>query len=121
MSTMSGFPNDFWDLLQCLVEIGAPTGQEGKRVDFIQSWLQKQTRWPINRNAEDCRVLDLRASDQKGARVPLLDAHVDTVFPDLHLSIRKEEAYWHAPGISDNTTSVALLMILARALHTTGQ
>lgn len=117
MCSSPSLPEDFWDLLESLVEIGSPTHQEAERIQFIETWLRAQVPYPLHPNAAGCLVLDMRSPDQQCEPAILLDAHVDTVFPDTRASIRKEKEIWHAPGISDNTGSVALLMTLARELH----
>lgn len=119
MRTSPRLPEDFWDLLEGLVEIGSPTHQEAARVAFIETWLHTHVPYPVHHNEAGCLVIDLRNDAQRSEPATLVDAHVDTVFPDTRIHIRKEQEVWHAPGISDNTGSVALLMTLIRELHRT--
>ena len=42
-------------------------------------------------------------------------AHTDTVFPDLEpMPFKRDEEYMHCPGISDDTASLVIMMMVAR-------
>lgn len=107
---MSDFPSDFLPLLEQLCEIGAPTGQEQRRAAFIRDWLNAVRPDAARIDEDDNVLVDLAA----GRPAWLLDAHTDIVFPDERLSVRKEGAKWHCPGIYDNTVACVFLMQLAR-------
>ncbi|MBI3484837.1 MAG: M20/M25/M40 family metallo-hydrolase, partial [Acidobacteria bacterium] len=50
--------------------------------------------------------------------VVLISAHLDTVFPPgTDVRVRKERGRLLAPGISDNSSGLAALLAVARALH----
>lgn len=57
-----------------------------------------------------------------GAPPPVvISAHLDTVFPaGTPLTVRRQGRRLYAPGIGDNSTSVACLLLLAEALGTAG-
>jgi acetylornithine deacetylase/succinyl-diaminopimelate desuccinylase-like protein len=98
-------------LLETLVAIGAPTFQEERRSRFIENWLRENVDAEVGRDELGNVWVDL----SNGANnVHLLDAHIDTVFPFEQVDLRKEDGIWHAPGVSDNTGSCAVLMIWAK-------
>ncbi len=96
-------------LLRDLVAIGAPTFNEARRADFVESWLRHNTRARVGRDELNNVWADL--SNAASDAVWLLDAHIDTVFPFETVAIREDGDIWHAPGIADNTATVALLML----------
>ena len=75
--------------------------------------------------AADCRI------DEEGnvighvhgtGRRPqiLIEAHLDTVFPEAPLAVTKKEGFLYCPGISDDTASLACLLSLVRAIRHAG-
>src|SRR6478609_1857458 len=65
-------------------------------------------------------VLALRKG-KKGARTVVLDAHLDTVFPegtDVTVKVKGDTLF--APGIADDTRSLIALITVLRALEKTG-
>ena len=112
--TLAPLPEDFRVLLERLVSIGGPTGEERARADFIAGWLERAGGGKrVWRDGTGNVWLDL-SGGSGGCR--LLDAHIDTVFSDGSPPLRKEGETWHAPGILDNTAACALLLVLAREL-----
>lgn len=107
-------PDDFFPLLESLVAIGAPTGKEARRADFIVDWLSRHGAGErVGRDAIDNVWIDLSDGD---SACRLIDSHTDIVFDDEQPPLRKEPERWHAPGILDNTTACALNLVLARSL-----
>ena len=75
--------------------------------------------------AADCRI------DEEGnvighvhgtGRRPqiLIEAHLDTVFPEAPLAVTKKEGFLYCPGISDDTASLACLLSPVRAIRHAG-
>jgi len=106
-------PSDLPDLLEAVTAIGAPTGKESRRVDFIQQWIERETGLSTERDAMDNLVVDLSGG---ASNVYLMDAHTDTVFADETLTIEKDGDRWKAPGIFDNTIACVQLMLMLREL-----
>lgn len=111
-------PPDFQSLLQEIVEIGSPTGQEGARAAAIVRWFEALRPGLAVRDDLDNVIVDL---SDGASNIWLLDAHTDTVFGDLSLSVVKEGSIWRCPGIADDTISVVCLMLLVRELLNRGE
>lgn len=107
------YPPDFPELLDTLTRIGAPTGAEKRRADFIEFWIQTETGLSCERDSVGNVWVDL---SEGASGIYLLDAHIDIVFSDETLDIVKEGDCWHAPGIFDNTVCCVHLMFLLREL-----
>ncbi len=106
-------PDDLLPLLETLTSIGAPTGAEGRRADFIQQWLAESVGLIAERDTLHNLVYDLSGGRSE---LTLLDAHTDTVFPDQALTVTKDGNRWSAPGIYDNTLCCVQLMMWLRAV-----
>ena len=72
---------------------------------------------------EDVRVDDIgnvtgvRRGSSRGPTV-LIEAHMDTVFPlGSVMDVREEDGFLHAPGVSDDTRGLAVILALLRALN----
>ncbi len=102
-----------------LTEIPAPPFQEAERA---QAWMQKaaaQGRSEIRQDAVG-NVTALRPG--AGADGLLcVAAHLDTVFPpDTDVRVRRHGTRLLAPGVGDDTRSLAVLLALARAMDRAG-
>lgn len=112
--TLKPLPEDFLTILEELVGIGAPTGAEGRRADYI---MQRLAEWGADGRVrrDNLHNVWLDLSDGGGG-CRLLDAHTDIVFDDDSPPLRKEKDKWFAPGIADNTTACVMLLCLGREL-----
>lgn len=112
---ISSHGQEYLDLLLTLARIPAPSNQEGKRATFCKAWLVEHGAqgvfidpalnvvWPIGETESNPLVVYM--------------AHSDVVFPDtapLPLSVSGGRIY--CPGIGDDTTNVAALLMTARYL-----
>ena len=62
-----------------------------------------------------------RGTDPAGGPVVVIAAHLDTVFPeDTNVKVRREGTKLHAPGVGDDTRSLAVLLGYVRALDAAG-
>ncbi len=104
-------PEDFPALLQRIAEIGAPTGQEGARADYLVAWFNALRPGIAERDDIHNVVVDL---SDGASGIWLFDAHTDIVFDDTTLSVVKDDPIWRCPGITDDTISVVALQMLAR-------
>lgn len=115
---MAGYADDVLALLDELVRIGAPTFKERRRSDFMLAWLQRELKsGAVGQDAAGNLWVDLSGGE---GMVHLVDAHIDTVFPQLDLEIQKEDGRWHVPGVFDNTVSCALLMMWLKTVAVAG-
>ncbi len=93
------------ELLKQICEISSPTFYEQQRAQFISTLWQKMGLEPSIDSVGN--VLATLKGD--GPRV-LLAAHLDTVFDaDTDVSIKEKADRWYAPGIGDNSASLAVL------------
>lgn len=118
-AAMSGFNERLEEILAQIVaiqQIPAPTFDEERRAVYVEeqfraAGLTDVRRDPLN-NVYGC------APGTSSDRSPIvLSAHLDTVFPaETDLTTRREGAAIFGPGIGDNSTGVAGLLVVARAL-----
>src|SRR5690606_30988794 len=101
-------------LLDTLTRCGAPTGQEHARATIVARWLRDAGLGQPVMDEHANVWLWLGPTDRPAL---FLDAHTDTVFPDIDIPLRKTGHQWHAPGIFDNTVHVAMLMTWAKWKH----
>lgn len=110
-SAEPGTGHDPLPLLRRVCETPAPTFDEGARADLVAAELRRAGLTP--RRDEVGNVL-AELPGGVGPRLALV-AHLDTVFgPDVDVRIRTCDAgRWCAPGIGDNSASVAVALALA--------
>ncbi len=101
-----------------LTEIPAPPFKEEQRA---QAYLEKLRQVGLTDVAmdEEGNVMGIR----KGAGGPLLAvaAHLDTVFPEgTDVTVKREGTRLSAPGIGDDTSGLATLLSVIRAMDAAG-
>jgi acetylornithine deacetylase/succinyl-diaminopimelate desuccinylase-like protein len=107
------------DLTTRLTEVAAPTGDEGDRAAVLADVMRRA-------GFEDVVVDALhdvtgRIRGKRSDRCVLLAAHIDTVFPrtvDVHVKRKGDRLL--APGVGDNTLSVASVVQLKALLEQLG-
>lgn len=107
------------ELLEQIVkicEIEAPTFAEQTRAQYVAAVMQQLPRGTTT--IDDCgNVVYVFREPEAGQGFLLVTAHLDTVFPaGTDVRVRREGERWYAPGIRDNSASVALMIELARFL-----
>lgn len=101
--------DELGDLLRTICETPAPTFAEGERADLVMRLLASAGLGP----ALD-RVGNVVAEvpGGSGPRV-LLAAHLDTIFSaDVDVTVSIDGTRWRAPGIGDNSASLAVVAYL---------
>ncbi|MET0275045.1 MAG: M20/M25/M40 family metallo-hydrolase [Phenylobacterium sp.] len=100
-----------------LTEIPAPPFKEEARAKAYMAMLKAHGLTEVEMDAEG-NVMGLRrGSGPAGGKVVLLAAHLDTVFPEgTNVKVRREGTKLHAPGVGDDTHSLAVLLAYIRAL-----
>ena len=99
-----------------LTEIPAPPFKENQRALAFKSMLEKAG---IDKSWIDevGNVIALRKGT-KGDKVVVLDAHLDTVFPeDTDVIVRKKGDTLFAPGIGDDTRGLTMVIAVLNALN----
>ena len=100
-------------LIEALCRIPAPSHFEDERAEFCKAWLEnigaegvvideaKNVLFPVGCEGKDDIVLFL--------------AHTDTVFPNrAPMPVKKDNDYIYAPGVGDDTTCLAMLLMIAK-------
>lgn len=100
-----------------LTEIPAPPFKEEARAKAYMEMLKAHGLTDVEMDAEG-NVMGLRRGTGKpGGPVVILAAHLDTVFPEgTPVKVRREGTKLMAPGIGDDTHSLAVLLGYIRAL-----
>ena len=100
------------DLIRTLCAIPAPSNQEEQRALFCQDWLTRAGGKAVI--IDDALNVVCPVGDVRGEVVVIM-AHTDTVFPDLEpLPLSEREGRIYCPGVCDDTTNLALLMMTAK-------
>lgn len=98
-----------------LTQLEAPTFQEQTRALAFVAKLQAAGLSGVTLDAEG-NAFGLLKGRGKGPRV-LVEAHLDTVFPMGSVQpVVKRDGFLYAPGVSDNTRGLAMLLSMARAM-----
>ena len=100
-----------------LTEIPAPPFKEDKRGAAYLEMLRQHGLTAVERDAEG-NVMGLRrGTAPAGGPVLALVAHLDTVFPEgTDVRVKRSGTRLTAPGVADNTVSLAVLLAIIRAL-----
>jgi tripeptide aminopeptidase len=102
-----------------LTEIEAPSFQEAKRGAAWQRMAASHGLAELETDAEG-NVMGVRRGDG-GGRLVCIAAHLDTVFPPgTDVRVRREGTKLFAPGVGDDTRSLAVLLAWLRALDAAG-
>ncbi len=100
-----------------LTEIPAPPFKERARAEAYMAMLKAHGLSDVEMDAEG-NVMGLRrGTGPAGQPLVVLAAHLDTVFPEgTDVKVRREGTKLHAPGVADDTHSLAVLLAYVRAL-----
>lgn len=100
-----------------LTEIPAPPFKEEARAKAYMAMLKEAGLADVEMDAEG-NVMGLRrGTGPAGAPLVVLAAHLDTVFPEgTNVKVRREGTKLFAPGVGDDTHSLAVLLGYVRAL-----
>ncbi len=102
-----------------LTEIPAPPFKEAKRAIRFKQLLEAAGPDKVWIDSLG-NVLALRKG-KKGDRTVVVDAHLDTVFPEgTDVSVKMKGDTLFAPGISDNTRGLMVMLTVLKALEKAG-
>lgn len=100
------------ELIERLCGIPAPSTREEKRAEFCMQWLKRHGAEGVYIDSAQNAVYPV-CGENRDAVVFL--AHSDTVFPDLApMPFNKDEKRMYAPGVGDNTASVAIMLMVIK-------
>ena len=107
------------NLIETLCGIPAPSHHEERRAEFVKNWLTENGAKGVYID-EALNVLYPVGCEGRDDIVVFL-AHTDTVFPDMEpMPYREEDGRLYCPGVGDDTTNLAAMMLLAAYLHEHG-
>jgi tripeptide aminopeptidase len=99
-----------------ITEIAAPPFHEGARAAYMKKLLAA-AGLRVEMDTTGNVIGEYSGTSQD---IIMLTAHMDTVFPaGTNVSVKRDGNRLFAPGISDNGTGLAALVVIARALHET--
>lgn len=104
-------------------QIPAPTFAEARRAAFVEQQFERQGLHSVCQdelhNVYGCLPARGRKKQGQGVRPPVVvSAHLDTVFAETtDLTIRRQDKLLYGPGIGDNSTGVAGLLLVAQAIQ----
>jgi tripeptide aminopeptidase len=102
-----------------LTQIAAPSFQEGTRAHAFLAMAKAHGLKNLEIDAEG-NVTGLRPGVGNGPLI-CIAAHLDTVFPPgTDLTVRREGTRLYAPGVGDDTRSLAVLLAWLRAMEAAG-
>ncbi len=103
--------------LVALTEIPAPPFKEQARAKAYMEMLRQVGLTDVEMDAEGNVMGIRRGSGPAGGALLLVNAHLDTVFPEgTDVKVRREGTRLMAPGVGDDTRGLALLLALVRTL-----
>lgn len=102
--------------LKLLTEIPAPPFKEQKRAEAFLARLKALGLSDAHIDSEG-NVVGLRKGSGNGPKL-LISAHLDTVFPEgTDVTVKERDGRLYAPGISDNTRGLAVLLSWLKVLN----
>lgn len=100
-----------------LTEIAAPPFKEATRAKAYMAMMQAEGLTDVATDAEGNVTGIRRGTGPAGGPLVVIAAHLDTVFPEgTPVKVRREGTKLYAPGIGDDTRSLAVLLAYVRAL-----
>lgn len=103
-----------------LTEIPAPPFKEAERAQAFAELLRASGLKDVTLD-EEGNVLGLRPGTADDDQVVVVSAHMDTVFPEgTDVKVKRDGTRLAAPGIGDDTMSLAVLAGYVRALEAAG-
>lgn len=102
-----------------ITEIPAPPFKEQVRAEAYARMLRDAGLTDVTIDQEG-NVLALRKGTRPGPAV-VVSAHLDTVFPEgTPIKVRREGDRLHAPGVGDDSTGLATMLSIVRAMNSAG-
>ena len=105
--------DEAFELLVELAQIPAPSNQEGKRAEFIKSWLEAQGAEGVYIDEALNVIYPVGVTETNPLVV--VAAHSDVVFGDLEpLPLVVEDGLIKCPGVGDDTANLVMLLMAAK-------
>ena len=103
---------DTIEMAVTLAKIPSPSLHEQQEAEFICDTLHHMGFENVTIDSSNSVVCKIEGEESQKA--VLFCAHIDTVFPDKELTVKKESGRIYCPGIGDNSANVSALLTLAR-------
>lgn len=104
-----------------LTEIPAPPFKEAERAKAYAEMLRAAGLTDVELDAEGNAMGLWRGTGAPGRPLIVIAAHLDTVFPiETDVKVRREGTKLYAPGIGDDSRSLAVLLAYVRAMKAAG-
>lgn len=108
-------------LTTAITEVPAPTNDEADRAAFVAETFRQRGYADVAVDALS-DVIGVLPGRDRTAPPLLLAAHIDTVFPrTVPIAVERRGDTLHAPGVGDNSLSVAAVACVAGALAVLGE
>ncbi len=102
-----------FDALKELCSIPAPSHYEHKRAEYCKKWLEDAGAEGVYIDKALNVIFPLNC--ENSSEITVFVAHTDTVFPDTEpMPYFDDGEKIHCPGVADDTTSVAVLLMMAK-------
>ena len=106
-------------LIRDLCAIPAPSHHEEARAEFCRKWFVQQGMGEAFIDEALNVICPWNVTDENALVVFM--AHTDTVFPDTApMPFSESEGMMYCPGVTDDTASLAVMMICARTMMRSG-
>jgi acetylornithine deacetylase/succinyl-diaminopimelate desuccinylase-like protein len=112
---MSKLANRLLDLAAQIQQVPAPTFAEKKRARLLRGLFATERLKDVA--VDGIHNVFARLPGRSRSQPLVVSAHLDTVFSDQSVSLRKEAGRIHGPGIGDNSLGVAALVGLVWMLR----
>lgn len=102
-------------LICTLCAIPAPSHHEECRAAFVRDWFLARG---MHAEIDEAKNVLIPVGLDQYEDIVVIMAHTDTVFPDMEpMPLREEDGKLYCPGVGDDTTNLAAMMLLAHYLH----
>lgn len=106
------------ELIKAICAIPAPSHHEQRRAAFIRDWFEKRG---IDAQIDEALNVLCPWGVDEHEDIVVVTAHMDTVFPDMEaMEMTERGTKLYSPGVGDNATNLAAMMMLASYLFTGG-
>lgn len=119
-AALAGFHDRLDEVLEQIIaiqQIPAPTFDEERRARYLEACFRQLGLEDVSRDRLN-NVYACSPGTASGRPPLVISAHLDTVFPlETDLTIRRDGSLVYGPGIGDNSTGLAGLLLTAKALR----
>ena len=103
------------ELIRTLCAIPAPSHHEERRAAFIRDWFLSRG---MQAQIDEAKNVIIPMGLEEHEDIVVIMAHTDTVFPDMEpMDFYEENGRMYCPGVGDDTTNLAAMMMLAAYLN----